>query len=55
MPLLDLQSNFDALHRELTGEPSRYGVKDAVPEVNDEIPNFDEPVPRRFRPAEKQR
>jgi hypothetical protein len=42
MPLLDLQANFDALHRELTGKPSRYGVQDA-PEVNDEIPNFDEP------------
>jgi AAA domain-containing protein len=43
MPLLDLQANFDALHRELTGKPSRYGIQDAAPAVDDEIPNFDEP------------
>ena len=43
MPLLDLQANYDALHRELTGQPSRYGVPDAAPDVNDEIPTFDFP------------
>lgn len=45
MPLHDLQANFDALHRELEGSPSRYGVQDA-PDPNepvDEIPHL-EPV-----------
>ena len=44
MPLADLQANFDSLHRELTGKPSAYGVRDdraAEAEANieaDEIP-----------------
>lgn len=32
MPLVDLQSNFDALHRKLTGKPSRYGVQEPEPQ-----------------------
>jgi alkyl sulfatase BDS1-like metallo-beta-lactamase superfamily hydrolase len=43
MPLHDLEANFDALHRELTGQPSRYGVQDAPAVVNYEIPTFDFP------------
>lgn len=38
MPLHDLQSGFDSLHRELEKEPSRYGVRVAAPETPDEIP-----------------
>lgn len=48
MPLVDLQANFDSLHRELTGEASRYGVPDVVPppaeqKLDDEIPALAEP------------
>jgi hypothetical protein len=43
MPLHDLEANFDALHRELTGQPSRYGVQDAPTAINDEIPTVDFP------------
>lgn len=32
MPLVDLQANFDALHRKLTGKPSRYGVQEPEPQ-----------------------
>lgn len=45
MPLVDLQMNYDAMHRELTGKASRYGVQDApVPDVIDEIPHMDVPA-----------
>ena len=44
MPLVDLQANYDAMHRELTGQASRYGVKDAPAPVDDEIP-FTDPTP----------
>lgn len=33
MPLVDLQSNFDKLHRTMTGKPSRYGVTEAAAEA----------------------
>lgn len=42
MPLADLQSNFDSLHRALTGQPSRYGVKDEPAPVDDAIPFLDD-------------
>jgi len=46
MSLVDLQANFDSLHRALTnGQPSRYGVKDAPAPVSDEIPDFDAAAP----------
>jgi len=42
MPLVQLQADYDSLHRALTGEASRYGVPDAVPveeqKLDDEIP-----------------
>lgn len=40
MPLKDLQANFDSLHRELTGKPSRYGrhLPAEVAPIDDEIP-----------------
>lgn len=41
MPLVDLQANFDALHRELTGKPSPYGVTPAPEGPVDEIPHAD--------------
>lgn len=44
MPLADLQSNFDSLHRALTGQPSRYGVKEAPPATDDAIPFLEEPA-----------
>lgn len=44
MPLVDLQAGYDALHRELEKEPSRYGVKAAPEPVQDEIPQFDAPA-----------
>lgn len=37
MPLVDLQANYDSLHRALTGQASRYGVPDAPAPVEDEI------------------
>lgn len=40
MPLLDLQACFDALHRELTGSASRYGVPNAAVPIDDEIPTL---------------
>lgn len=43
MPLVDLQANYDALHRKLTGKASRYGIP-AVDAVADEIPHM-EPAP----------
>jgi hypothetical protein len=43
MSLDDLRQNFDSLHQELTGKPSRY-AKETVPEIVDEIP-FLEPKP----------
>jgi len=45
MPLHDLQANYDSLHRDLTGEPSRYGVRVAeAPPTADEVPTFDTPA-----------
>lgn len=41
MPLVDLQANYDALHRELTGESSHYGIKPAPAGPVDEIPHAD--------------
>jgi hypothetical protein len=38
MPLVDLQANFDALHRELEKTASRYGVKEAPAPTPDAIP-----------------
>jgi hypothetical protein len=43
MPLLDLQTYFDSLHRELEKTASRYGVPDAPAPTPDEIPHA-EPV-----------
>lgn len=54
MPLVDLQANFDALHRELTGKPSRYGVADVVGLIDDEVPSFDAPA-KPEAPAQKPR
>ena len=46
MPLVQLQADFDSLHRALTGEASRYGVPDAVPveeqKLDDCIPALEE-------------
>ena len=45
MPAVDLQANYDAMHRALTGKPSRYGIADAAPEgtaiEDDGIPALD--------------
>ena len=58
MPLVDLQASFDSLHRELTGQPSRYGVKEAPPPTDDAIPFLEadpaaEAVPTPEAPAAK--
>lgn len=45
MSLVDLQANFDSLHRALTGQPSHYGVKEEPAPVSDEIPGFDAAAP----------
>lgn len=42
MPLDQLQQGFDALHRELNGKASRYGVAEAVTGPVDTIPTFDD-------------
>lgn len=49
MPLHDLQCYYDALHRELEGKASRYGVEDAPnpDEPVDEIPYLDDPETER--------
>lgn len=39
MPLADIQAGYDAMHRDLEGAPSRYGVKDESAPVADEIPH----------------
>lgn len=39
MPLADIQAGYDAMHRDLEGGPSRYGVKDEPAPVADEIPH----------------
>lgn len=44
MALVDLQANFDSMHRALEKTASRYGVKDEPPAVHDEIPDFDAPT-----------
>jgi hypothetical protein len=45
MPLVSLEANFDALHRELEGKASRYGVQDAPTEGPvDEIPHMEPAV-----------
>lgn len=44
MPLVELQANYDALHRELEKKASRYGVPDIVP-LNDEIPHMEASAP----------
>jgi AAA domain len=42
MPLVDLQANYDAMHRALTGKPSRYGTPDATPTGGDDtIPHLE--------------
>lgn len=43
MPLVDLQANFDSLHRKLTGEASRYGVPDVVPPLAEQ--KLDDAIP----------
>jgi len=49
MPLVDLQKNYDALHRELEKAPSRYGIqeaRDATPAGPiDEIPHTEAAAP----------
>jgi hypothetical protein len=42
MPLVDLQANYNNMHCDLEGKPSRYGVKVAAPtEPIDEIPHLE--------------
>lgn len=61
MPAVDIQANYDAMHRALTGKPSRYGIPDALqnetPIEADSIPALDvEPQPAaRAPPADKPR
>lgn len=43
MPLFDLKAGYEALHVELEGKPSRYGLApkaEEKPEINDDIPEF---------------
>jgi len=54
MSLHELQVNFDSLHRELTGKPSRYDRTPAPP-VDDEIPHMEPaaqslPAPQEAKP-----
>jgi hypothetical protein len=42
MPLDDLRAGYDAMHRKLEGEPSRY-AKMLPQEIDDEIPTFEAP------------
>lgn len=49
LSLEDLQSGYDKMHLQLTGKPGRFGTISVEPEVEDEIPSFDEPAPSKPR------
>lgn len=42
MPMVDLQANFDALHRKLTGKASRYGIDEKRDDAGAEAAHLDD-------------